>query len=329
MPSTPIAHALSQCDAEPTILLKVQRYFEEQKLNTAEEVVRKFLSAKDIARGCGCSIEEAQNILTDIGLATTLMCVGLSDTEYTTPASLGCPVLNKFLDGGFPVGQLTELAGPAGVGKTQILLQTAIYSILPTVSKELSYSVYIATEMFPATRMNQLCTIVHNRYPAVVGSAKELLSRVLVSSRRIKETPWEHLQRAVSDLTRLSDTHSISCVVIDSVAAGCCDFAGEAMVRAPHLSWLASELKRIASTNSIPIITSNHVVADFSSHVEGAVKPALGTLWSHLVNTRLIISRSADSQNSTRQISITSSPSLPKQVIDYSINIDGVFGISP
>ena len=40
--------------------------------------------------------------------------------------STGCPILDKTLDGGIRLGQITELYGESGCGKTQLCIQMSL-----------------------------------------------------------------------------------------------------------------------------------------------------------------------------------------------------------
>jgi DNA-repair protein XRCC3 len=44
--------------------------------------------------------------------------------------SFGCGALDSALGGGVPMRGLTEIAGEAGAGKTQLCLQLALYAVL-------------------------------------------------------------------------------------------------------------------------------------------------------------------------------------------------------
>lgn len=93
--------------------------------------------------------------------------------------------------------------------------------------------------------------------------------------------------------------HAVRLVVVDSVAAlARLDFApGSMQNRQRVLGQQASALKRLAETYSVPVLVTNQVMArvreadasESSSNSGGGVAAALGTMWAHAVNTRLVL----------------------------------------
>jgi RecA/RadA recombinase len=53
------------------------------------------------------------------------------DIRHTRKLSLGCAVLDRALGGGVDVQGLTEVAGSAGAGKTQLVLRCLLHVQLP------------------------------------------------------------------------------------------------------------------------------------------------------------------------------------------------------
>jgi len=67
--------------------------------------------------------------------------------RYTQTCTLGCPLLDGLLQGGVPVGSITELVGESTVGKTQLCLQLLLTAQLPPERGGLGgRSLYIHTE---------------------------------------------------------------------------------------------------------------------------------------------------------------------------------------
>jgi RecA/RadA recombinase len=55
----------------------------------------------------------------------------LAGRERCGRLSFGCGALDSALGGGVPMRGLTEIAGEAGAGKTQLCLQLALHAVLP------------------------------------------------------------------------------------------------------------------------------------------------------------------------------------------------------
>ncbi|KAG7153373.1 DNA repair protein XRCC3-like, partial [Homarus americanus] len=90
-----------------------------------------------------------------------------TDQERFLHITTGCHQLDDFLGGGIPVRGLTEVTGESGSGKTQLVLQLALYAQLPPISGGLGKGVaYICTEsQFSSNRLQQLISHIRNKYP--------------------------------------------------------------------------------------------------------------------------------------------------------------------
>ena len=53
------------------------------------------------------------------------------DIRHTRKLSLGCAVLDRVMGGGIDVQGITEVAGSAGAGKTQLVLRCLLHAQLP------------------------------------------------------------------------------------------------------------------------------------------------------------------------------------------------------
>ena len=311
---------------------------------TAGQVVRAMVRADDVASGAGVTRAAAEDALRQLSVAALAECPCEVAPALQTAArfvSSGCAGIDRHLGGGFACGHLTEIAGPAGVGKTQILLQASLQAVAaaraagskPCEAK----SLFLATEGFPSERALQIADHVA-REAGVAGGGVALMENIMVSSRSPKQGNWEHLVQCVSNIARMAELGhvDIACVVLDSIAAACGDYSGDAAVRAPMLAGVAGELKRLSCLYNFPLIVSNHVVANVSAggadalrHVaafEDDVRPALGHAWSALPNTRLLLTRTP----TVRTMCVTTSPFLASSLrnspslLRYEVTAAGV-----
>ncbi|WVZ18615.1 hypothetical protein V8G54_005937 [Vigna mungo] len=135
--------------------------------------------------------------------------------------NVGCPVLDRCLNGGVPCHSIMEFVGESISGKTQLCLQLAFSTQLPSSHGSLSASsIFIHTEFHsPFRRLHQLSGAFQTSHPnlpdpcdnvfvRVVHSADELLNLIptietfLVNSR----PQWWPVRSSLSIPSRLSST---------------------------------------------------------------------------------------------------------------------------
>ncbi|KAK7105066.1 DNA repair protein RAD51 homolog 2-like isoform X2 [Littorina saxatilis] len=253
------------------------------------------------------------------------------------------PDLDKVLHGGIPTATMTEIAGPAGCGKTQFSMTLSVLATLPVEDGGLGGGVvYIDTEgAFSAKR---LLEIAQTRLPQQFqddSSLKELASQVHIVSVQSCKNLMNRLQSIEEDLIQ----KKIKLMVLDSVASlvrkEYSNVQGGMMRRTDFLASEAALLKYIAETFSIPVIVTNQITTrygqrapvssphtpddgDGSVEVDGEgsyLTAALGNTWSHSVNTRLILQYLAGDR---RQILVAKSPVAPFTCFDFIITKKGV-----
>lgn len=126
----------------------------------------------------------------------------------------------------------------------------------------------------------------------------------------------------------------IKLVIVDSVASVVRkEFSTNrksVVTRQELLSKEASILKYLAETFNIPVVVVNQVTTTYRNYqtqpFEGAIQvsgyttPALGTLWSHSVNNRLVM----EYEGEGRKLTIAKSPISPVVSFSYQISSSGV-----
>lgn len=232
--------------------------------------------------------------------------------------------LDTALLGGLPAGSITELVGPAGLGKTQFCLGMCIVGCLDRLADE-GRVFYIDTERkFSGERLAQ---IARERFPdsfSVPGSIVTMLDRVLVkspeSSAKLLEL-LEGLQSAIID-------HGIKLVIIDSIASlARADFGAKDVVeRQKLLGQQASRLKYLAESFRIPVLVTNQVTTAIGNNSNGGLTAALGPMWAHAVNTRLVMAAQQDpvTGQQVRVINVAKSPAAPNINLAYRVSAKGV-----
>ena len=221
-----------------------------------------------------------------------------------TNLPLGCPVIDKILRGGFPLGGVTEISGEAGCGKTQICLTLALQCTLPESLGGLDgHTVYLCCGegQFPAPRLTQLAE-AYSMANASLGTSHALMDRVHVLECHNSEDALDVVRKDVPSLIK---THNVRFVIIDSIAGIFrtefdTSVVEERFERSRAFFRLATELKLLADTNHLGVLVVNQVTAAGFDSAEGGVSdpfrkidpvPALGLGWSHCVNTRIMLRR--------------------------------------
>ncbi|KAJ8783934.1 hypothetical protein J1605_008977 [Eschrichtius robustus] len=214
--------------------------------------------------------------------------------------------LDKLLDAGLYTGEVTEIVGGPGSGKTQVCLCVAAH-----VAHGLQQNVlYIDSNGgLTASRILQL---LQARTPDEGEQAGALQRIQVVRAFDIFQMldVLQDLQGAVSQQVS-SSSGTLKVVVVDSVTAVVAPLLGGQQREGLALMMqLARELKTLARDLSVALVVTNHMTRDRDS---GQLKPALGRSWSFVPSTRLLLdtSQGAGASGSWRVACLTKSPRLP------------------
>ncbi|KAA0716417.1 RAD51 -like protein 4 R51H3 [Triplophysa tibetana] len=197
----------------------------------------------------------------------------------TAILSTGSPSLDKLLDSGLYTGEITELTGSPGSGKTQVCFSVAV-----NISHQLKQSVfYIDTK-------GGMCV---NR----------LLQMLQTRTSNVEE------QASVGG-------GSVKAVIVDSVPAVLSSMLGGKQNEGMSLLMqVAGELKMIAKDFNIAVLVTNHVTQDGN----GCLKAGLGLSWSHVPRTRVLLQRVENpgvSSSSLRTATLTKSSRQPCHLVE-------------
>lgn len=138
-----------------------------------------------------------------------------SKSQWSTISTLD-PTLDASLRGGIPTGYITEIAGEAGAGKTQLLLSLLLAVQLPPPHGTGRRALYISTEAPLSTRrLTQMLT--HNPLLAALPEdQKPSLDNIVSTTTPDLESQEHILTYQVPVQVQRSD---IGLIVLDSVAA--------------------------------------------------------------------------------------------------------------
>ncbi|KAK7374809.1 hypothetical protein VNO80_08250 [Phaseolus coccineus] len=263
--------------------------------------------------------------------------------HHSEKCTVGCPVLNRCLDGGVPCHSITEFVGESGSGKTQLCLQLALSAQLPSSRGGLSASsIFIHTEFpFPFRRLRQLSRAFRMLHPDLPDPCDRVFVRAVHSADELL-----HLIPTIETFLLYSRSRwrPVRIVVIDSIAALFrSDFenTGSDLRRRSSLFFgISGGLRRLAKKFGLAVVVTNQVV-DFIG--DGDVRvgnlsnglyssgrrvcPALGLAWANCVNSRVFVSRDEDGPVRRRKMSVVFAPHLPHSSCHFLINGEGVLGV--
>jgi DNA-repair protein XRCC3 len=228
--------------------------------------------------------------------------------------STGCRNLDAVLGGsGYRCGELIEIAGESGSGKTQLCLQALVSVQLDASDGGVGAgALLLATSAnVPMQRLRQMCAGARARVDGDAYDDHNFGERICIEIVPTLEALWESLNLRVPLLLA---RQSIRLIVLDSLAA-LVRFeyaAADAAKRAVALFKIAALLKRFAVDYRLPVLLTNQVsdrfgaeegedrrrrCDDLSAGIDaiGTKQPALGLAWSNCINTRLFLHRSSSS----------------------------------
>lgn len=169
--------------------------------------------------------------------------------------------LDECVGGGLPVGQITEIVGESGVGKTQFVLSLLCSSQLPAPYGLGRDVIYISTESALVTRRLKEIIAEHLVYQSRSADDRPSLDRIHFCSVNTfdQQDLVIHYQ-----LPAVLKRHDIGLIVVDSIAA---NFRVEYQAttkkslvdRAAQLQKLGVALKQIAVRHKIAVVVTNQV----------------------------------------------------------------------
>ena len=216
--------------------------------------------------------------------------------------------LDDMLGGGVQAGQVTELVGEAGTGKTQLCLQLAVCARLPPSLGGLAAQTVILDcegKVVPSRLLDMARGVMD--LPSEMRedfSPDSVMKGVFI--RRCKNVA--DVVAAVDQLEVLvKEKPSVRLVVVDSIAwyfrYG---WEDDYLARTGVLYRLAQGLQAVAG-RGVAVVVTNHVTANVE---EGGVMPALGEAWRSAVGTRLMLRYNGDGNKGERTVEVVKSPSL-------------------
>lgn len=242
-------------------------------------------------------------------------------------------LLDLFLRGGIQHDHITEIVGASGVGKTQFCQMITILATLPIELGGLgvdSTVLYFDSDKACSTqRLYDMALALEPDYFSIESNIVNFLERVIIVNVSSSNDLVEHLEGLEEKII----SRNIKLVIVDSIASIVRkEFDSSAIYqRQQLLSKEASLLKYIAETFHIPVVLTNQVttvttsVNDIENTTLRYVTAALGTLWSHCVNTRLVLEKNVKGFGErVYRMVIAKSPVSPVVLFPFTIATNGL-----
>lgn len=238
----------------------------------------------------------------------------------TAILSTGIGSLDKLLDAGLYTGEVTEIVGAPGSGKTQVCLCVTAH-----VAHGLQQNVlYIDSNGgLTASRLLQLLQArTQDEEEQAAALQRIQVARAFNIFQMLDVLQDLRGTVAQQSLQVTGSSGTVKVVVVDSVTAVVSPLLGGQQREGLALMMqLARELKTLARDLGLAVVVTNHVTRDRDS---GKLKPALGRSWSFVPNTRILLSITEEagaSERSWRTACLTKSPRQPtgvQEVVDIA-----------
>ncbi|KAJ8768780.1 hypothetical protein K2173_023684 [Erythroxylum novogranatense] len=270
--------------------------------------------------------------------ALSLMEQRIKNEEFSGHIPTKLNGLDEALCGGIPFGVLTELVGPAGIGKTQFCLKMALLASLPVRYGGLNGRViYIDAESkFSSRRMIEIGASSFPEIFNMQGMAREMAGRIVVLQPTSLSEFTESLQQIKVSLLQ----HEVKLLIIDSMAALISVEHGQQAPRQQSLGWHISFIKSLAEFSRVPVLVTNQVRSQHrdqapqysfqdssnAGDLERADKydsrlvAALGINWAHAVTIRLVL----EAKSGQRYLKVAKSPLSPPLAFPFIITSSGI-----
>ncbi|KAK2111414.1 DNA repair protein rad51d [Saguinus oedipus] len=214
--------------------------------------------------------------------------------------------LDKLLDAGLYTGEVTEIVGGPGSGKTQVCLCVAA-----NVAHGLQQNVLYVDSSggLTASRLLQLLQAKTQDEEEQAEALQRIQVVYAFDIFQMLDVLQELRGTVVQQVTGSSGT--VKVVVVDSVTAVVSPLLGGQQREGLGLMMqLARELKTLARDLGMAVVVTNHITRDRDS---GRLKPALGRSWSFVPSTRILLDtiNGAGASGGQRMACLIKSPRQP------------------
>ncbi|CAM9368832.1 unnamed protein product, partial [Discosporangium mesarthrocarpum] len=247
-----------------------------------------------------------------------------------------CREIDNMLGGGVPRGELTEVCGTPGVGKTQFGMQLAVdIQIPPGFGGVGGQALYIDTEgSLTVERLSQMCAAVEEHLKRIARNKRRYGGEDIGLSVPTQESllggihVWrlhDHIEQLAAARTLpdfLKEHPEVKLVVMDSVAFHFRHAFQDMSVRTRLLSRMAQQLNMVAQQHALSVVLVNQMTTKVVTGVEGksSMVPALGESWAHAATNRVLLFWNGEE----RFAELLKSPRLPRRTVRFSVTASGI-----
>ena len=271
-------------------------------------------SAAEIGEAQAKKIVEAARKFADVGNFVTGDVV-FERRQHISKLTTGSQALDNLLGGGLETQAITELFGPFGSGKTQLIHQLLVNVTMPEEKKGLNgEAILIDTEnTFRPERIEQM-SLALNLDP------KEVLKKIHVA----RAYNSSHQMLLVEKAFETAKEYPIRLIAVDSLTAHFrVEYTGRGALaeRQQMLNRHMHDLLRFADIYNAVVAATNQVSARPDVFFGDPNQPIGGNIVGHTATFRISLRRSKGDKRIARLID---SPSLPEGEVVIVINSEGV-----
>ncbi|PKU80793.1 DNA repair protein RAD51 homolog 3 isoform X2 [Dendrobium catenatum] len=255
----------------------------------------------------------------------------LSDEQNLKLIRTGSEDFDGILGGGIHCGQVTEMGGVPGIGKTQLGIQLAVNVQIPVSYGGLgAKAIYIDTEgSFMPERAYQIAeACIMDTWENLGFSRKEIEDcqekmqpdHFLANILYFRICSYTEQIAVINYLDKFLEEHKdVKIVIIDSISFHFRQDFKEMVQRTIVLNEMSRQLMKLAERFAVAVLLLNHVTA---KHTEGSFQLtlALGDTWSHSCTNRVILYWDGND----RHARIEKSPYLPSASAPFSVTGKGI-----
>ncbi|KAG9492710.1 hypothetical protein GDO78_000942 [Eleutherodactylus coqui] len=227
--------------------------------------------------------------------------------------------LDTLLDSGLYTGEVTEISGAPGSGKTQ-LCQSIAANVAATLHQRVCY--IDTTGGLSGTRLLQLIQCKTQQEDEQAATLERIQVIHVFDAYKLLDVLQGLRQSFSQQLLRSGE--KLRLVVVDSVCAVVYPLLGGKQTEGMAvMMYLARELKTLAHDFSLAVLVTNHITKDASA----VSRPALGRSWSFVPSIRIQIHRDEkNKQGENRLVSLVKSSRQPANLqVEVEIGWCGIF----
>ncbi|XP_029651675.1 DNA repair protein RAD51 homolog 3 [Octopus sinensis] len=249
--------------------------------------------------------------------------------------------LDSMLNGGVPLGKITEFCGAPGIGKTQMCMQLAVDVQIPECFGGVEgEAIYIDTEgSFIVERLQDIAevTVCHCQNLDTDGDSPVTFTtdKVLNGIHYFRCRDYVELLAIIHLLSELiKDRPKVKLVIIDSIAFHFRHDFEDIRLRTCLLTTIAQSLIQIANKHALAVVLTNQMTTRINysnnnyssssymntSDTSQNMIPALGESWAHISTIRIILYW----KDNQRKALLYKSPEHKEDVVSFQITMGGI-----